>query len=105
MKKTESSTSPLVSVIIPCYNHALYLREAIGSVEQQTYTHTEIIVVDDGSTDETKLVVSSFPSVKYIHQHNSGLSAARNKGIEEASGQYLVFLDADDWLYPDAIRI
>jgi glycosyltransferase involved in cell wall biosynthesis len=105
MKKTESSTSPLVSVIIPCYNHALYLRDAIESVEQQTYTHTEIIVVDDGSTDDTKLVASSFPSVKYIHQHNSGLSAARNKGIEEASGQYLVFLDADDWLYPDAIRI
>jgi glycosyltransferase involved in cell wall biosynthesis len=81
------------------------LSDAIKSVELQTYHETEIIVVDDGSTDDTRSVAAIFPYVKYIHQSNSGLSAARNKGIAESKGAYLVFLDADDWLYPDAIRI
>jgi glycosyltransferase involved in cell wall biosynthesis/SAM-dependent methyltransferase len=97
--------NPLVSVIIPCYNHAQFLAEAIESVHQQTYRNIEIIVVDDGSKDNTKEIVGQFTDVKYIYQHNRGLSAARNTGIDHSKGEFLVFLDADDLLYPNAIEI
>lgn len=90
-------------MIIPCFNHAQYLPEAIRSVQEQTYSPTEIIVVNDGSTDGTEAVAKQFQSVKYIYQTNRGLSAARNTGIDNSSGEYLVFLDADDWLYKDAL--
>lgn len=93
----------LVSVIIPCYNHAAYLSDAINSVIRQTYPHIEIIVVDDGSTDETKAVAAQFPGITYLYQENQGLSAARNTGVNASQGSFLVFLDADDWLYEDAI--
>lgn len=93
----------LVSVIIPCYNHGRYLSKAIESVLGQTYTHFEIIVVDDGSTDKTKEVAQNYKEVKYVSQINQGLSAARNTGIDQSIGQYLVFLDADDWLLPNAL--
>lgn len=96
---------PLVSVIIPCYNHAHFLSTAIKSVLNQTYPHIEIIVVDDGSTDNTKQVSESFSNVTYIFQANAGLSASRNKGIKESHGDYLLFLDADDWLCENAITI
>jgi len=92
----------MISVIIPCYNHAQYLPEAINSVLQQTYSPVEIIVVNDGSVDDTEAVAKRYP-VKYVSQPNSGLSAARNKGIDNSTGEYLVFLDADDWLYKDAL--
>lgn len=105
MNVQQQHTGLLVSVIIPCFNHAQYLPEAIRSVQQQTYSPTEIIVVNDGSTDDTEAVAKQFGSVKYIYQPNRGLSAARNTGIEHSSGQYLVFLDADDWLYKDALAI
>ena len=95
--------TPLVSVIIPCYNHGRHLQQAIDSVLQQSYTHTEIIVVDDGSTDNTREVAERNPSVRYSYQPNQGLSAARNTGIRHSTGEYLVFLDADDYLYPDAL--
>ena len=96
---------PLVSVIIPCYNHAHFLSTAIKSVLNQSYTNIEVIVVDDGSTDNTKQVTTNFSTVRYIYQNNAGLSASRNKGILESKGEYLLFLDADDWLYPNAIAI
>lgn len=96
---------PLVSVIIPCYNHARFLSTAIKSVLNQTYPHIEIIVVDDGSADNTRQITESFTSVNYIYQPNAGLSASRNKGIKKSKGQYILFLDADDWLYPEAIAI
>lgn len=99
------STQALVSVIIPCYNHARFLAESVDSVKQQTYTNVEIIVVDDGSTDDTKAVSESLPGIRYIYQSNQGLSLARNTGFKNSKGDYLVFLDADDILYPDAIRI
>lgn len=99
------ATYPLVSVIIPCYNHGAYLREAFASVWQQNYPAVEIIVVDDGSTDTTREVTESEPTVKYIYQTNQGLSAARNTGIAHSTGPYLVFLDADDWLLPNALKI
>ncbi|WP_240336854.1 glycosyltransferase [Rufibacter psychrotolerans] len=96
-------TMPLVSVVIPCYNHAKYLPEAFQSVWQQDHPAVEIIVVDDGSADNTRQVVESTPGVKYVYQVNQGLSAARNTGIKHAKGAFLVFLDADDWLLPGAI--
>lgn len=96
---------PLVSVIIPTYNHGRYLTEAIKSVWLQAYPATEIIVVDDGSTDDTKEIVKNIGGIKYIYQSNQGLSAARNTGIKNSNGKLLVFLDADDWLLKDAIKI
>ncbi len=95
---------PLVSVIIPCYNHGKYLAESIGSVQQQAYPAVEIIVVDDGSTDNTQTAAEKFSEVKYIRQPNQGLSAARNTGIRHSKGEFLIFLDADDWLLPNAIH-
>jgi glycosyltransferase involved in cell wall biosynthesis len=95
---------PLISVIIPCYNHGRYLHESITSVLSQNYSAVEIVVVDDGSTDTTREIAEQYNTVKYIYQDNQGLSAARNKGIRYSSGQYLVFLDADDWLLPKALE-
>ena len=94
---------PLVSVIIPSYNHGSYLPDAIKSIQRQSYPHTEIIVVDDGSTDDTKAVAAKCPKVVYVYQENQGLSAARNTGILKSTGEFLVFLDADDMLYSHAI--
>ncbi|KJD34538.1 glycosyl transferase family 2 [Tamlana nanhaiensis] len=105
MDQAALKESPLVSVVIPCYNHAQYLPKAINSVLNQSYSEHEIIVIDDGSSDNTKDVCLKFPEVIYIHQKNAGLSAARNTGIKHAKGEYLVFLDADDWLVPDGIKL
>ncbi len=95
-----ADNAPRVSVVIPCYNHARYLGQAIQSVLDQTFGDVEIIVVDDGSKDDTKLVATSFGErVRYIYQSNAGLSAARNTGIRAARGESIGFLDADDvWL-------
>lgn len=97
--------SPLVSVIIPCYKQGHFLSEAIESVLNQTHPNNEIIVVDDGSPDDAALVASRYESVRLIRQENHGLSAARNRGIEESSGEFLVFLDSDDRLLPQAIAL
>ncbi len=94
-----------ISVIIPCYNHGRYLARAIESINSQSVKDTEIIVVDDGSTDNTKEETTRYPEIIYIYQSNQGLSAARNTGIRASKGDYLVFLDADDWLAPDALKI
>jgi GT2 family glycosyltransferase len=95
-----------VSVIIPTYNRAQLLQEAVASALKQTSPVHEIIIVDDGSTDETAKVVSSMPSpVCYIHQQNSGLSAARNRGAAIATGEYLAFLDSDDLWEPEKLEI
>lgn len=87
-----------VSVIIPCYNHAQYLSDAVNSVLAQTYSDWEAIIVDDGTTDSTREVAVGFtdPRTRYLYQENQGLSAARNTGICAARGEYLVFLGADD---------
>ncbi len=94
----------LVSVIIPCYNQAQFLNEAIESVLAQTYPHFEIVVVDDGSSDNTAEVAARYPGVRYLRQENAGLAAARNSGLRHSSGSYLVFLDADDRLLPNALE-
>src|SRR5919199_804996 len=103
-----SHEAELVSVVIPCYNQAHFLREAIESVLEQTYPHFEIVVVDDGSTDNTSEVASGYyPSekVRLLRQENKGLSAARNAGLAESGGEYVVFLDADDRLLPEALEV
>ncbi|HTQ28684.1 MAG TPA: glycosyltransferase [Puia sp.] len=94
----------LVSVIVPCYNQAGYLPDAINSVCRQTHPQVEIIVVDDGSTENVRGVCESFPNVRYLRVERVGLSAARNIGVRVSSGDFLVFLDADDFLYPNAIE-
>ena len=101
--RTTGAPCPLVSVIIPCYNHGRYLLEALTSIWEQDYPGVEIIVIDDGSTDDTREIALCYPTVKYYYQPNQGLSAARNAGIARSTGQYLVFLDADDWLLPQAL--
>lgn len=96
---------PLVSIIIPCYNHGKYLTQAIESVLKQSHQNFEIIVIDDGSTDHTAEVCKSYSQVKYHKTNRLGLSAARNRGVFYANGDFFVFLDADDFLYPDALKI
>jgi glycosyltransferase involved in cell wall biosynthesis len=92
-------------VVIPCYNQAHFLGEAIESVLEQTYPHYEIVVVDDGATDNTSEVASRYPGkVRLIRQENRGLSGARNTGIRHSEGEYVVFLDADDRLLPGALQ-
>lgn len=94
-----------VSVVIPTYNSARYVTQAVDSVLNQTYTDFEILVVDDGSTDETAEVMRRYePRVRYIRQSNGGVALARNRGIEEASGQYIAFLDADDTWFADKLE-
>jgi len=93
----------LASVIIPAYNAEVFIDETIQSVLNQTYNNIEIIVVNDGSTDRTKLIIDNLcksnKKIRAIHTENAGVSAARNKGIENANGEYIAFLDADDfWL-------
>jgi len=93
--------NPLVSIVIPNFNHAQYLGAAIASVLTQTYTPVEIIVVDDGSTDQSRVVVAQFGNqIRTIWQENQGLSAARNTGIRASKGEYIGLLDADDLYEP-----
>ncbi len=93
---------PLVSVVIPCYNQGRYLRDALDSVFRQTHPCVEAIVVDDGSTDDTGSVARTFP-IGYLKQANAGAPIARNVGLRESRGEYVIFLDADDRLVPSAI--
>jgi len=95
------NNEPKISVVIPTYDKAQYLGEAIESVLNQTYKNIEIIIIDDGSKDNTQEVVKSFndPRILYIWQSNQGEVVARNRGIQESNGKYIAFLDSDDlWL-------
>jgi glycosyltransferase involved in cell wall biosynthesis len=96
---------PLVTVIIPCYNHSRYLGDAIESALRQSYKRLEVIVVDDGSTDDSAQVAQKYSTVKLIKQANGGLSSARNAGLRASAGDYLIFLDADDRLLPGAATV
>jgi len=95
-----------VSVVIPTYNRAAELKRALGSVIAQTYPIGEIIVVDDGSTDNTQQMVVWFADrVRYVCQKNAGPAAARNRGVSMASGEWIAFLDSDDTWLPEKIRL
>ena len=92
----------VVSVVIPCFNHARFLADALESVRAQTWPQVEVIVVDDGSTDESASVASAYAEVRLLRQRNRGLSAARNAGWQASRGDIIIFLDADDALHPGA---
>lgn len=99
-----AASEPVVSVVIPVYNAAAYLDEAITSVLEQTYRPVEIILVDDGSTDGSAEVAARYDvSVHYHYQDNAGIGAARNQGVRLATGALLAFLDADDLWPPDKL--
>jgi glycosyltransferase involved in cell wall biosynthesis len=96
----------MVSVIIPTYNRAQSIASAVASVLSQTYRHMELIVVDDGSTDNTRQALEPFKDrLQYIYQNNAGPASARNRGIRIASGEWLAFLDSDDTWYPRKLEI
>ena len=97
--------NPLVSVIIPVYNGARYLGAALESVFAQTYREFEVIVVDDGSTDESGVIAQGFRDVRYLQQPNQGVAAARNHGLEAARGEFFAFLDQDDLWTPDKLKL
>ncbi len=96
-----------VDVIVNNYNYARYLRDAIGSALEQTHPHVRVIVVDDGSTDDSREVIASYGSeIVAVFKENGGQASALNAGVERSSGEAVVFLDADDMLAPDiAARI
>ena len=99
--------TPLVSVVIPSYNHARYLGRALQSILDQTYTNWEAIVIDNHSTDKTDEVMTSFtdPRITYLKIHNKGIIAAsRNVGIRAAKGEWIAFLDSDDWWTADKLQ-
>ena len=100
-----SISTPRFSVIIPAYNAASTLARALDSVLTQTWPAFEIIVIDDGSIDSTAAVAASYEEkIRYLYQDNAGVSAARNHGARIASGDWLAFLDADDWYFPDRLK-
>ena len=104
-----SSKNKLISIIIPVYNVAHYLEKSIGSVYNQGLLENEfeVIIVDDGSTDDSLIVTQNFTKEKnnvlIVSQKNKGLGGARNTGIENAKGDYILFLDADDWILPNVL--
>ncbi len=108
LKSTTYNLSPKVSVIIPTYNRNKLVLDAIDSVLEQTFQNFEIIIVDDGSTDNTKTHIDSYQKkdtrIKYIFQENQGVSIARNTGLEAAQGEYIAFLDSDDRFLIDKLE-
>ena len=102
-------TQPLISVILPVYNVELYLEQCLTSIVNQTYSYLEIIVVNDGSTDNSSSIIGNFASrdsrIKVVNKENSGISAARDSGIEVATGDYIMFVDSDDWVESTIIEI
>ncbi len=98
---------PKVSVILPTYNRAKYISRAIDSVLAQTYKDWELIIIDDGSTDNTKEVVEPYlkdKRIKYVWKENGGVSSARNKGLDMATGEFVAFLDSDDFYMPEKLE-
>lgn len=95
------NNDPLISIIIPCFNAEKTLEKCLESVVQQSYANLEIIIIDDGSTDETSLIYNKFQSnderILVLKQQNSGVSKARNSGVKAATGDYICFVDSDDW--------
>ena len=103
------SNKNLISVIVPVYNVELLLDRCVSSITNQTFTNLEIILVDDGSTDGSGMICDLWSDkdtrVKVIHKKNGGLASARNAGLVLASGNYISFVDSDDWISPEMLRI
>lgn len=97
-------SEPLISVVIPAHNAERYIDEALASVRSQTFSDYEILVIDDGSTDRTSEIASSYDGVILLTQSNRGAAAARNTGIRAARGKYVAFLDADDMWLPSKLE-
>ncbi|WP_158570769.1 glycosyltransferase family A protein [Exiguobacterium sp. AM39-5BH] len=103
-----SSLTPLVSLVVPVYNTSPYIRQCLGSLTQQTYPHVEIICINDGSTDDSLHILMEYihdPRVQVLDQTNRGCAFSRTRGLGMATGEYIMFIDSDDWLDLDAIRI
>jgi glycosyltransferase involved in cell wall biosynthesis len=100
--------TPVVSIIVTCFNQASYLKQSVKSVLAQTFTDLECIIVDDGSTDNTQEIVKQLMSldsrVSYFYKENGGVSSTRNFGFKKANGKWIQFLDGDDWIHEDKIR-
>ena len=98
----------IVSIVVPIYNTAQFLRACLDSIISQSYEDFECILVDDGSVDESLEICKEYahrdPRFVVIHQDNLGVSSARNKGIKIARGEYLAFIDSDDWVDPDYLK-
>ncbi|GMO37902.1 MAG: hypothetical protein Ta2B_17610 [Termitinemataceae bacterium] len=100
---------PVISVIIPVYNVEHYLRRCLDSVLAQTFTDFECILIDDGSPDKSPAICDEYAKKDsrfvVIHQANAGVSAARNAGLDIAQGEWITFVDSDDWIEPDMLRV
>jgi glycosyltransferase involved in cell wall biosynthesis len=105
--KGEKSGAPLISVLIPCFNSARFVGETIDTIKAQTWSNIEIIVVDDGSTDNSRAVITKHADhrVRLIEQANAGACAARNRAFSESRGDYVKFLDSDDLIDPDMVAL
>ena len=107
MTSRPGTTRPTVSVVMPVFNYARYLRDAVDSLYAQTYQHWECIIVDDGSTDDTPILLASLaieePRIRVMHQGNAGPAIARNTALTAVRGEFVQFLDADDLLAPDKL--
>lgn len=103
------SADPLVSIIVPVYNAEAYVRDCIESLLKQTYKKIEVILINDGSTDKSGLIVDDLAAVdrriKAVHKKNGGVSSARNVGLEMSSGEYIMFVDSDDWVDESMVEI
>lgn len=101
--------TPLISIIVPVYKVEPYLRKCVDSILAQTYTNIEVILVDDGSPDGCPAICDEYAAkdrrVVVIHQRNAGVSVARNAGLDAAKGEYIAFVDSDDWIEPDMYEV
>ena len=98
---------PLISIIVPCYNTKDYIEQCLDSLIHQSYKNLEIILVNDGSTDDTDAKIQPYLSddrIRYIIQENKGLSGARNTGLDIMKGEYVCFVDSDDFLHKDYVK-
>ena len=99
---------PKISIIIPVYNAENYLEECLLTISQQTFTDFEILAINDGSSDRSLEILKQYqenePRLKIFSQVNKGVSAARNLGLDNAKGEYIAFVDADDWLHPESLE-
>jgi glycosyltransferase involved in cell wall biosynthesis len=93
-----------ITIVIPTYNRYTFLKRAVSSVLEQTYSPSEIIIVDDGSSDETAQIQKDFPEIKYIYQENKGVSSARNLGVLNSQYDWIAFLDSDDTFHLDKLQ-